>query len=98
MVHTTSIFRVLDCGYNEDCKSAKRHRFAAQFVQQTASKYLPHQLHNNNKPAAYKHLTLLLHVSAYIGRHLTSHICIKATHLTTTTTWIPPTQKVPQNV
>ena len=76
MVRTVSVFRILDCAYNEDCKSAKCHRFAARFVQQTASQYLPYQPHNN-KPAAYKQLTLLLHVSTYIGRHLTSHVCTR---------------------
>jgi hypothetical protein len=42
MVRTASIFRVLDCAYNEeDCKSAKRHHFTAQFVQQTIAQCLP---------------------------------------------------------
>ena len=78
MVRTASFLRVVDCACNEeDCKSAKRLCFSAQFVQQTTSQYLPYQLHYNNKSPVYKHLTLVLHVSAYIGRHLTGHVCAR---------------------
>jgi len=77
MVRSASIFRVLGCACNEeDCKSAKRHHSTAGFVQKTTAQYLP-QLHNNNKPAVYKKLTVLLYVSAYIGHHLTSHVCTR---------------------
>jgi hypothetical protein len=42
MVRTASIFRVLGCVYDEeDCKSRKRHRPTARFVQQTTAQYLP---------------------------------------------------------